>query len=91
VNVGPERTGLHRSTAASGEAQRPGKGPASLRRVQALRNGVHRCSPTGEPAPRIRDQGPGPDDDTQQISDRSALPTPHTGADRLRRFGHPAL
>jgi hypothetical protein len=89
--VGSERTGLHRGAGTSEEAQRPGEGPASIRRVQALRGGVHRCSPAGEPPPGIRDQGPGPDDDTQQITDRSALPAPHTGADRLRRFGHPAL
>ena len=89
--MGPERTGLQRCTGTSGEAQRPGEGPASLRCVQALRAGVHRCSPTGEPPPRIRDQGPGPDDDTQQFVDRVTLPAPHTGADRDRRFGHPAL
>ena len=89
--MGPERTGLQRCAGASGEAQRPVEGPASLRCMQALRRGVHRCSPTGEPPPRVWDQGPGPDDDTQQFSDRSALPAPHTGADRLGRFGHPAL
>ena len=87
----PERTGLQRGTAASGEAQRPDEGPASLRCVQALRGGMHRRSPSGEPPPRIRDQSPRPDDDTQQIADRSALPAPHTGAYRNRRFGHPAL
>ena len=87
----PERTGLQRGTAASGEAQCPGEGPASLRCVQALRGGVHRGPPAGEPPPRIGHQGPGPGDDTQQIADRSARPAPHTGADRDRRFGHPAL
>ena len=87
----PERTGLQRDTAASGEAQRPDEGPASLRCVQALRGGVHRGPPSGEPPPGIRDQSPGPDDDTQQVADRSALPAPHTGAYRDRRFGHPAL
>ena len=89
--MGAERTRLHRGTAASGETQRPGEGPASLRCAQALRGGVHRCSPTGEPPTRIRDQGPGADDDTQQFAGRSALPAPHTGAYRFRRFGHPAL
>src|SRR3954447_5650559 len=84
-HVNPERTGLQRSTTASGEAQCPGKGPAALRRVQALRDGVHRGPPTGEPPPWVRDQNPGPDDDTQQIVDRSALPAPHTGAYRDRR------
>src|SRR3712207_9457965 len=39
-DVVPERTGRHRGAAASGEAQRPGEGPASLRCVQALRGGV---------------------------------------------------
>ena len=86
----PERTGLERST-APGEAQCPDEGPASLRSVQALRGGVHGRSPSGEPPPRIRDQGPRSDDDTQQFVDRSALPAPHTGAYRDRRFGHPAL
>ena len=86
----PERTGLQRRT-ASGEAQRPGEGPASLGCGQALRSGVHRRPPSGEPSPWIRDQNPGPDDDTQQIVDRSTLPAPHTGAYRDRRFGHPAL
>ena len=89
--MGTERTCLHRGATASGEAQRPGKGPASLRCAQALRGGVHRRSPAGEPPPRIRDQGPGTNDDTQQIADRSAFPAPHTGAYRFRRFGHPAL
>ena len=89
--MGPERTGLQGGTGASGETQRPGEGPASLCCVQALRGGVHGCAPPGERPPRIRDQGPGPDDDTQQIADRSALPAPHTGAYRDRRFGHPAL
>ena len=87
----PERTDLQWRAAASGEAQRPREGPATLRCVQALRSGVHRRSPTGEPSSWIRDQGPGPRDDTQQIRDRSALPAPHTGAYRDRRFGHPAL
>jgi hypothetical protein len=87
--VGAERTGLQRGAAASGETQRPAEGPASLRCAQALRGGVHRRSPAGEPPPWIRDQGPGADDDTQQIGGRSALPAPHTGADRLRRFDHP--
>ena len=86
--MGAERTGLHRA-AASGETQRPGEGPASLRCVQALRGGVHRCPPAGEPPSRIRDQGPGPDDDTQQIADRSASPAPHAGADRVRTFRPP--
>ena len=89
--MGPERTDLHRGAAAPGETQRPGKGPASLGCAQTLRGGVHRGSPAGEPPPRIRDQGPGADDDTQQITDRSAAPAPHTGAYRFRRFGHPAL
>jgi hypothetical protein len=88
--VGAERTDLHRA-AASGETQRPGEGPASLRRVQALRGGVHRCPPAGEPPSWIRDQGPGPEDDTQQITGRSASPAPHAGADRFGRFDHPAL
>ena len=90
-DVGSERTGLHRGAAASGETQCPGECPASLRCAQALRGGVQRGSPTGEPPPRIRNQGPGTDDDTQQIADRSAFPAPHTGAYRFRRFGHPAL
>ena len=89
--MGPERTDVHRGAAASGETQRPAERPASLRRAQALRGGVHRRSPAGEAPPRIRDQGPFTDDDTQQIADRSALPAPHTGAYRFRRFGHPAL
>jgi hypothetical protein len=88
--MGAERTCLDLA-AVSGETERPGKGPASLGCAQALRGGVHRCSPAGEPPPRIRDQGPGADDDTQQITDRSAGPAPHTGAYRFRRFGHPAL
>ena len=88
---GPERTGLQPGTATSREAQRPGEGPASLRRVQALRGGVQGCSPAGEPAPRIGDQSPVPGDDTQQLGDRHALPAPHAGADRDRRFSHPAL
>ena len=87
----PERTDLQWGTAASGEAQRPAEGPASLRCVQTLRGGVYRRPPSGEPPPGIRDQGPGADDDTQQFADRSALPAPHTGAYRNRRFGHPAL
>ena len=86
----PERTDLERGTAASGEAQRPDESPASLGCVQALRGGVYRGPPSGEPPPGIRDQGPGADDDTQQLADRSALPAPHTGAYRDRRFGHPA-
>ena len=90
-DMGPERTGIHRGTAASGEVQRPGESPASLRCVQALRGGVHGCPPAGEPPPRIGKQYPGPGDDTQQVADRSARPAPHTGADRFRRFGHPAL
>jgi hypothetical protein len=61
----PERTDLQRGTAASGEAQRPDEGPASLRCVQALRGGVYRCPPSGEPSPGIWDQSPGSDDDTQ--------------------------
>jgi len=89
--VVPERTGLDRGAATSGEAQRPSEGPASLRCVQALRGGVHRGPPSREPPSWIRDQGPAPDDDTQQFADRSALPAPHTGAYRDRRFGHPAL
>ena len=87
----PERTGLQRRTAASGEAQRTWEGPASLCRVQALRRGVQGGTPAGEPPPWIRDQGPVPGDDTQQFGGRSARPAPHTGADRFRRFGHPAL
>ena len=64
-DMGPERTGIHRGTAASGETQRPSEGPASLRCVQALRGGMYRRPPSGEPPPGIRDQGPGADDDTQ--------------------------
>ena len=90
-DVVAERTCLHRGATASGETQRPGEGPASLRCAQALRGGVHRRSPTGEAPPRIRDQSSVSDDDTQQIADRSALPAPHTGAYRFGRFGHPAL
>jgi hypothetical protein len=86
--MGPERTGLHRGTPASGEAQRPGEGPASLRCVQALRGGVQRCSPAGEPAARVGDQGPRHDDDTQQFIGRRALPAAHTRAHRGRRFDH---
>ena len=82
-----ERTCLQRGAVA----QRPGEGPASLGCVEALRSGVHGCSPAGEPPPWIRDQGPGTGDDTQQIADRSAFPAPHTGAYRFGRFGHPAL
>jgi hypothetical protein len=89
--VVPERTDLQQGTTASGEAQRPDEGPASLRCVQALRGGMHRGPPSGEPPPGIRDQSPGSGDDTQQITDRSAFPAPHTGAYRDRRFGHPAL
>jgi hypothetical protein len=89
--VGAERTGLHRGAAASWETERPRERPASLRRVQALRGGVHRCPPSGEPPTGVRDQGPGPDDDTQQITGRSALPATHAGAHRFRRFGHLAL
>jgi hypothetical protein len=63
--MGPERTGIHRGTAASGEAQCPGEGPASLRCVQALRSGVHRGPPTGEPPSRIGEKFPVPYDDTQ--------------------------
>jgi hypothetical protein len=63
--VVPERTDLQRGAAASGEAQRPDEGPASLGCVQALREGVYRSPPSGEPPPRIRDQGSGSDDDTQ--------------------------
>src|SRR4051794_2624700 len=85
-DVGPERTGLQRATAA----QCPDEGPASLRRVQALRGGVQGCPPAGEPTPRIRDEGPARGDDTQQLGDRSALPAAHTGAHRdRRRFGPP--
>ena len=89
--MGPQRTGLQRRTAASGEAQRTWEGPASLCRVQALRGVMYRRPPSVEPPPRIRDQSPRPDDDAQQIVDRSALPAPHTGAYRDRRFCHPAL
>jgi hypothetical protein len=89
--MGPERTGIHRGATASGETQRPGEGPASLRCVQALRGGVHGGAPTGESPARIGDQLPVPHDDTQQVTGRSACPAPHTGADRFRRFGHPAL
>src|SRR5688500_18163384 len=46
-DVGAEQTCLHRGAAASGETQCPGEGPASLRCAQALRGGVHRCSPAG--------------------------------------------
>ncbi len=90
-DVVPERTGLHRGAAASGEAQRPGEGPASLRCAQALRGGVQRGAPAGEPPTRVGDEGPVPRDDAQQVGDRSALPAAHTGAHRDRRFGHPAL
>ena len=89
--MSPERTGLQRRTAASGEAQRTWEGPASLCRVQALRRGVQGGTSTGERSSRIGDQGPVSCDDTQQFGDRSARPAPHTGADRIRRFGHPAL
>jgi hypothetical protein len=89
--MGPERTGLQGDTGASGEAQRPGEGPASLCCVQTLRGGVHGCPPTGESPFRIGEQCPVPGDDTQQVAGRSARPAPHTGADRFRRFGHPAL
>jgi hypothetical protein len=89
--MGAERTGLQRGAAASRETQCPGEGPASLRCAQALRGGVQRRSPSGEPPPGVRDQGPGADDDAQQIAGRSALPAPHTGAYRFRRFDHPAL
>src|SRR5215203_2025142 len=78
-DVVPERTGLHWSAPASGEAQRAGEGPASLRCVQALRGGVQRGPPTGEPSSRIGDQGPRADDHTQQFVGRSAFPAPHTG------------
>ena len=84
----PERTGLQRCTAASGEAQRTWEGPASLCRVQALRRGVQGGTPAGEPPPWIRDQGPGPYDDSQQFFGRSALPAAHTRAHRGRRFDH---
>ena len=86
-DVVSERTGLQRGAAA----QRPEKGPASLRCVQALRVGVHGGPPAGEPPPRIRDEGPVPGDDTQQVGDRSARPAAHTGAHRDRRFGHSRL
>ena len=87
--MGAERTDLQR--AASGEAQRAGEGPSSLRCAQALRSGVHRRPPPGEPPSRVRDQGPVSRDDSQQIGDRSASSAAHTGALRDRRFGHPAL
>src|SRR5919112_475142 len=66
-DVLPERTGLQRSTTASGEAQRPGEGPASLRSAQAVRVRVQGGPPAGEPPPRIGDEGPLPDDDAQQF------------------------
>src|SRR5688572_26524247 len=78
-DVGTERTCLHCGAAASGETQRTVEGPASFGCAQALRGGVHRRPPAGEPPPRVRDQGPGANDDTQQIAGRSALPAPHTG------------
>ena len=84
----PERTDLQRRTAASGKAQRTWEGPASFRCAQALRGGVHGGAPTGEPPPRIRDQGPGPGDDSQQFIGRRAFPAAHTGANRERRIGH---
>lgn len=83
----PERTGLERCAAS----QRPRKGPASLRCVQALRGGMHRGPPSGEPAPGIGHQGTRADDDTQQFGDRRAFPAAHARALRDRRFGHPAL
>ena len=89
--MGAEQTCLHRGAAASGETQCPGKGPAPLRCAQTLRGGVHGCPPAGEPPPEIRDESPGANDDTQQIAGWSALPAPHTGAYRFRRFSHPAL
>ena len=89
--MGQERTDLQRTARASGETQRPPEGPASLRCVQALRSGVHRRPPSGEPSPNVWNQGSGPQDDAQQIAGRSATPAPHAGADRFRRFDHPAL
>jgi len=86
-DVVPERTGLQRR-AASGEAERSWEGPASFSCAQALRGGVHGGTPPGEPPPRIRDQSPGPDDDSQQFIGRRALPAPHARADRERRFDH---
>ena len=86
----PERTGLQRRT-ASGEAERSWEGPASFGCAQALRCGVHGGAPTGEPSTWIRDQGPGPDDDSQQFIGRRALPAPHARADRRRRFDHRAV
>lgn len=86
----PERTGLQRRT-ASGEAERSWEGPASFGCAQALRGGVHGGAPTGEPSTWIRDQGPGPDDDSQQFIGRRALPAPHARADRRRRFDHRAV
>jgi hypothetical protein len=80
-DVVPERTDLQRRT-ASGEAQRSREGPTSNRSVQALRGGVHRGAPPGEPPTRIGDQGPRPDDDSQQFIGRRALPATHTGAYR---------
>jgi hypothetical protein len=82
-DVVPERTGLQRRT-ASGEAERSWEGPASFRCAQALRGGVHGGTPPGEPPPRVRDQGPGPDDDSQQFIGRSPLPAPHTGVPLTR-------
>jgi hypothetical protein len=89
--VSVERTGLHRRTASSGEAQCPREGPAANRSVQAFLSGMHRRSPPGESAPGIGYQGTRADDDTQQFGDRRAFPAAHTGAHRDRRFGHPAL
>jgi hypothetical protein len=89
--VRPERTGIQCGTATSGEAQCPAEGPATLRCVQALRGGVHRCPPAGEPPPRIRQQSPVAGYDTQQFAGRYARPAPHTGADRRRRVDHPEL
>ncbi len=86
----PEQTGLQGRT-ASGEAERSWEGPASFGCVQALRGGVHGGSPAGEPPPRIRDQGPGPGDDSQQFNGRRAFPAPHAGADREGRFDHPPV
>jgi len=86
-DVVPERTGLQRR-AASREAERSWEGPASFGCAQALRGGVHGGTPPGEPPPRVRDQSPGPGDDSQQFIGRRPFPAAHTGANRERRFGH---
>src|SRR5919107_4883745 len=74
-DVLPERTGLQRRT-ASGEAERSWEGPASFGCAQALRGGVHGGAPSGEPPPRIRNQGSGPGDDSQQFIGRRPFQAP---------------